>query len=633
MPNSLFRGGLLLATALLTWACDDGVGPPPPPPTLTLTPDIRTIQVGETHRFTATFSDPGDPDGASPEIAWSSLETSVATVSSDGTVLGVGPGTTRIIAAAGSVADTSQIQVVAPPEGCDAAPVTMAVGQARRISGGESLELCLQGGAEYVLVTANATGGTSTALISTEGVTAPVGPPSPSLSPSFSISPLARSAGREPLSVAFERDLRRREREQLTPAAARRPRSGIRAAQAVAPLAEGDLMQLNASTDCEATAPRTGRIRYIGERSIIVADTANPGGGFTAQDFARFGMTYDTLLHQVVTSNFGAPAGMNGESRVVIFFTRAVNELTPADAEGVVGGFFWAGDLFPKTSCLGSNEREMFYVLAPDPAGTINGNVRSVDYVKRSTAGTIAHELQHLVNASRRIFVTDAPAWEESWLNEGLSHIAEELVFYRRMGLAPGQNLGPSQIAGTQERVDITVLYGISNLLRLDNYLQDVEAQGPFQDDDDLATRGASWQYLRYALDRKGGDQRALLRGLVDSPSAGLENLESVLGADPIAWFVDDVAGLYADDAVTAAASEFRHPSWQYRPVLDWAADGFRLQVRSLVQGPATALELEGWGTAYLRAAVSAGTVGRIHIGTDDAPPPADLRLVLMRTR
>jgi hypothetical protein len=182
---------------------------------------------------------------------------------------------------------------------------------------------------------------------------------------------------------------------------------------------------------------------------------------------------------------------MNGESRVVIFFTRAVNELTPADAEGVVGGFFWAGDLFPRASCAGSNEREMFYVLAPDPAGTINGNVRSVAYVQRSTAGTIAHELQHLINASRRIFVNDAPEWEESWLNEGLSHIAEELVFYRRMGLAPGQNLGPAQIAGTQERVDITVLYGISNLLRLDNYLKDVEAQGPFQDDDDLATRGA----------------------------------------------------------------------------------------------------------------------------------------------
>jgi hypothetical protein len=632
MPNSIFRGGLLLA-ALLASACDDGVSPPPPPPTLTITPSVQSIQVGETHRFTASFRDPGDPGGVSPTILWSSLDAAVATVSSDGTVLGVGPGMTRIIATAGPVADTSQIQVEAPPEGCDVAPVTMAVGQVRRFTGGAALDLCLQGGAEYALVAANATGGATTTLISAEGVTAPVGPPSPSLAPSLNIAPLTRSTAREPLSVSFERELRRRERAQLTPAAGRLARNGFRAAQAAAPLAEGDLMQLNASTDCQATSPRTGRIRYIGERSIIVADTANPGGGFTAQDYARFGMTYDTLLHQVVTSNFGSPAGMNGESRVVIFFTRAVNELTPADAEGVVGGFFWAGDLFPRASCAGSNEREMFYVLAPDPAGTINGNVRSVAYVQRSTAGTIAHELQHLINASRRIFVNDAPEWEESWLNEGLSHIAEELVFYRRMGLAPGQNLGPAQIAGTQERVDITVLYGISNLLRLDNYLKDVEAQGPFQDDDDLATRGASWQYLRYALDRKGGDQRALLRGLVDSPTAGLENLQAVLGVDPIAWFVDDVTGLYADDAVTAAATEFRHPSWQYRPVLDWAADGFRLKVRPLAQGLTTSLALGGWGTGYLRAAVSAGTVGKIHIGTADASPPPDLRLVLMRTR
>jgi hypothetical protein len=119
----------------------------------------------------------------------------------------------------------------------------------------------------------------------------------------------------------------------------------------------------------------------------------------------------------------------------------------------------------------------------------------------------------------------------------------------------------------------------------------------------------------------------------VDSPTAGLENLQAVLGVDPIAWFVDDVTGLYADDAVTAAATEFRHPSWQYRPVLDWAADGFRLKVRPLAQGLTTSLALGGWGTGYLRAAVSAGTVGKIHIGTADAPPPPDLRLVLMRTR
>src|SRR5205807_2203657 len=102
-------------------------------------------------------------------------------------------------------------------------------------------------------------------------------------------------------------------------------------------------------------------------------------------------------------------------------YTRAVNELTPAGSSGVIEGFFNPRDLFPTAGnatiqgCSGSNFAEMFYLIVPDPNGTINGNKRSNDQVQRFTIGTTAHEYQHLINAARRIYINNADDFEEVW--------------------------------------------------------------------------------------------------------------------------------------------------------------------------------------------------------------------------
>lgn len=712
MSKFSLRTAYAVVAVLIAAGCDDGLQPERLS-SLAVAPESHTLQVGESHQFTAGFEGGNSPVEA---VLWSSLNPDVATVSTSGMVVGVRPGETAIVAEAGGAADTSHIEVTRtpaqitieplagvapgdvvqlraaivdtegepmtgaavawsvsaptiasvdaqgrltahtegtvivtgvarpvsaevevvirtapPPEGCANGGVELAVGEVRRYKGGTPLSLCLAGGAEYTLVTANAGAAPISTLLAGEGMAEPGAPPMTDL---LAGRTLRTAAPAEPrLDRDFERRLRRRERDQLSPAGAR-SRILARSMQTdVSPVAVGDLMNLNTSTSCSAPEARVGRVRHVGERAIVVADTANPAG-VTAADYASFGALYDTLLYPVVTEHFGEPAGMNGERRVVIFYTRAVNELTPAGSQGVVGGFFWAGDLFARSSCAGSNEREMFYMLAADPQGVINGNPRSVEYVRRVTAGTIAHELQHLINASRRIFINDSPEWEEPWLNEGLSHIAEELVFYDRLGSAAGNNLGAAQLGGTQQRLDVTNRYGISNLMRLDEYLRDPERQGPFQDDDDLATRGASWQYLRYAIDRHGGDERFLLSSLVDSRTSGLANLEAVFGADPRMWFVDDVTGLYADDAVSGAAAVHRHPSWNFRSLFDWINDdGFGLRTRELRDGESASLRLQAWGTAYFRTAVSAARIASVRVGSAEAPPPASLRLVLMRTR
>ena len=264
---------------------------------------------------------------------------------------------------------------------------------------------------------------------------------------------------------------------------------------------------------CEVPDLRSFRIEHQSEHLIIAADVNNPAGGFTPADYQAFAATFESTVWPVVTENFGTPVDIDGNSKVIAFFTRAVNELSPQGSQSVIGGFFFGRDLFPKTAsdrlgaCPTSNEAEMFYLLVPDPNGEVNGNVRSLDLVRRVTSGVIAHEFQHLINSSRRLFVNQSAEWPETtYMEEGLSHIAEELVFYHASGdLRPKQNLGLTQVQSSQAHADAFNFYMASNAGRISRYLKDPSGHAPYDKDDDLETRGAIWSFLRYLADRGAG--------------------------------------------------------------------------------------------------------------------------------
>ena len=146
----------------------------------------------------------------------------------------------------------------------------------------------------------------------------------------------------------------------------------------------------------------------VTDKAIVVADTGNPVGGFTADEYRSIGVTFDTLVDPIDRGAFGAPSDIDNNGHVIMFFTQAVNELTPPQSSTVTLGFFYARDLFPKAApapgpCLGSNVGEVFYLLVPDTGGVVNTNKRSNSLVTTLTNGTVAHEYQHLINASRRM--------------------------------------------------------------------------------------------------------------------------------------------------------------------------------------------------------------------------------------
>lgn len=280
--------------------------------------------------------------------------------------------------------------------------------------------------------------------------------------------------------------------------------------QAINVRVEQPQFNVNAEKGCSEPIMRAARFETQSAHLAIYSDTSNPPGGFSLADYEAFTTKFEELVWPVLTQNFGTPEDIDKNGRVIAFFTKAVNELTKAGSQSVVGGFFYGRDLFPKTpegrftqGCPTSNEAEMFYMLVPDPNGVVNGNVRTLDQVRRTTIGVIGHEFQHLINSSRRLFVNTTALYpEQGYMEEGLSHIAEELLFYTASGLTPKMNISLDTLRATQQRLDAVNAYQTSNLARFRNYLRAPSNNSPYQGDDDLETRGASWSWLRYLADR-----------------------------------------------------------------------------------------------------------------------------------
>ena len=406
-------------------------------------------------------------------------------------------------------------------------------------------------------------------------------------------------------------------------------------------LAVGDLVVLNANAvnACAEPVPRTGRVVAVGTRSVVVADADNPAGGLAAADYAGAAATFDTLVVPFATEAFGEPSDVDGNGRVVLFFTRGVNELTTRDPSGLYdAGFFLVRDLFPRTAtdpdaaCAGSNVGELLYLMVPDPRGTINRNPITVAAVTAGLTRTLIHEYQHLVNASRRLYVnTNAEDWEATWLDEGLSHIAEELLFYRVARLAPRRNLDAAAVRGTAAPARAFETLQLGNFGRLLEYLAAPNQSSPFAEQDSPAARGAAWSFLRYVADHREGSEAAFWRRLANGTAVGFDNLRAALGSVPAPLLRDWATSLLTDE-LPAATAAFQQPSWNLRSLLTTtgpAPGAYPLASIQLAGATPISIPVVGGGTAYLRFAVAANTTGGVY--WDALPSYASMTLV--RTR
>jgi hypothetical protein len=527
--------------------------------------------------------------------------------------------------------------------------VTLAVGEVATFAGPAASEFCVQGtasGAEFMAVPfySDFTGALLRLSISTAGTTTAV---SNRVVPGFNIvkEPAAPRLQRD---EAFEALLRARSESELTPlipiARAEARGNTKRSNIVVAPPQLGDLMNFNtnSSSACTNANIRTGRVVAIGNHAIVVADTANPANGFTSNDYGYFAAGFDTLVYPVDTANFGAPTDKDGNQHVIIFFTRAVNELTPPGQNFYVGGFFFNRDLFPVTTagtvagCAASNFAEMVYMLVPDPNGLVNQNVRGVDFVKGITLGVLAHELQHLINAGRHLYVNQSANFEDAFLDEGLSHVAEELAFFRATGLAPGQDISYASIESSPGLLDAFNTFEAANFRRFREFLTNPLTNSPYATNSNLTTRGAIWSFLRYSADRLGTPEAALWFKLANPPNGvhGLGNLTAAITADLSGWVRDWSIANFADDFVSGAPRIDTQPSWDIRSVIValnqgvWALDTQPIDAMGI-----TSVGIGDGSAAYLRFGVRPGEIGGGRITARASTVPSSFSLSVIRTK
>jgi hypothetical protein len=555
-------------------------------------------------------------------------------------------GATQIVKAASGSAKPVRFaaEVMPIPETCSGSPLTLQPGGSLTFSAQLAGAICISPDPlftrDYVLVAFNTVRAPSSDLLvevlGTEIVSA-ANPPTP--------SPAATRLERPGRDANFELRLRERERHELAPLVRPDASPSPGAAFQLGTPVQGATVALNANSasSCATPIERQGIVRAVSQRAVIVEDIGNPAGGFSTAEYQSIAATFDTLVHPADIDAFGEHTDIDGNGRVVLFYTAEVNKLTPPGApEGFVAGFFFARDLFPRagnsrlSGCATSNQAELMYLMVPDPLGSINGNNRNRQFVQERTIATIAHELQHLINASRRLYVNRGAAYpERRWLDEGLAHVAEELVFWRASGLSPRSNVTGLLLDETPGALDKYRLFQAENVARVGFYLDETNSNWLFSGGTPgVATRGAATWFLRYAADRFAPQDANFWRNLVDSPDTGLRNLERVIQADALLWMRDWAAALYVDDAVHDLASKHQQLSWHLRSVILSQQEGetYPLRTIPLLNGQVSDAELEPAGAAFFRFGVAPSIPARLRIFSTGGDAAA-LSLVLIRTR
>jgi hypothetical protein len=608
--------------------------------------DLRLLAIQTSASVSGVVRDSfGNSTGAG--ITWASRNPALVTVASPASPttsvqVQSRPGQTYLVAtsAVGAAIDSLPVFVLdANSTECAyrASPLTLAVGTSLTLdAAGMACIRSLDVGAEYTLATHLGTAASTSVVVAdvlARGIA--------TLSTTVAEATVATTPGIR----SFEANLRQREVLEIDKHVAgarewytRRPRALVSQARV------GDLTTINVNPIefCSSPDLRTARVAAITNSAVILADTENPTGGFTDAEYESFGAAMDTLVQPLADAAFGAPHDVDNNARVVILFTKAVNELTPrGSSAGIVLGFFYYRDLLPKLSalgaCPGSNVSEMFYVLVPDTGGVASDR-RSKAFVENLVVSTVAHEYQHLINASQRLYNPAAAPIEEVWLNEGLSHVAEELLFYRVAGLQPRQNIGPAQLqSGTPARAAFDK-YQSGNFSRYTQYLASPTFATPIANDDALGTRGATWAFLRYLADRAFTADGDFWSRVVQSELTGIRNVEAALGAKGsgltfLGTMADWAVSVFTDDRLQTE-SAFQQASWDFAGGIPAVGMTDHLDPAVLTHGISNQVSIKAGGTAYMRFGVSQNQEALVQVtGPNNSVLPQGLRLTIVRTK
>jgi hypothetical protein len=342
---------------------------------------------------------------------------------------------------------------------------------------------------------------------------------------------------------------------------------------AAGPPAMNDLrtFQVCAKLDCSRFDRVGARVQALRTKVAIFVDTLAPAGGLDSAALDSIADVFDRRLYAIDTAAFGRESDIDSNSVVLVLMTNTVNKLVTASActaggGSFVAGFFFGADLDPAfRNDTRSNKGEVFYSIVADPGGVLSCPHSTSD-VEKFVPVTFIHEFQHMISFNQHVLVRPGTSGEVLWLNEGLSHYAEELG-------GRSYELTPDATVVDCTSGSMPCRFYAGDLLNAYNYLDSTDKHFllPTAGIGSLAERGAAWLFVRYVVDRYAAGRtlaswNTLTRAMVQTSSTGAQNVATVAG-DPFETVVSrwGLANWVTDDPT--ALAELKYDSWNLHAV------------------------------------------------------------------
>ncbi|MBX7147912.1 hypothetical protein K1X76_02405 [bacterium] len=271
-----------------------------------------------------------------------------------------------------------------------------------------------------------------------------------------------------------------------------------------------------------STVTVTATLRYVTNNFYVYVDNRNAASLSDDEIEQIYGRFDDHVADE--RNLFGEESDVNNDGHFVILLTQAVNELGYSGG-GMLTGYFYAADLYSHSVNPASNEMEIVYSMVPDPSGSFGVRI-TTSFAKANLLGSVApHEFQHMINYNQHV-LEHSGASERSYLNEGLSHLAEDIY--------------------SMDSDHFMAETGIENPSRVAQYL-DATDSTCFTCGSSLVQRGGSYLFIRYLYEQaelgnlSGAQNGAELIGsLLATNKVGMSNIvDAALGSSDTSLFKD----------------------------------------------------------------------------------------------
>jgi hypothetical protein len=313
--------------------------------------------------------------------------------------------------------------------------------------------------------------------------------------------------------------------------------------------------------------------------------------------FATMGSLFEDHVYQADRLSFGSESDVDGNGKLFVVLS---HELGQHLNGGWLLGYFGNDDLLRardgSSDCGGTGSNHADIIYLNDVANAELNGYTSDQAASNLFPATIAHELQHLISLNQRCLLRRCSGSEATWINEGLSKLAEDLAGF---GWNSSQGRSEGSMYLTRSAGQVRGYTGRS-LTRWEG--------------DPIGNYQGAHSFFRYFADRRGA---TFARALVDG-AGGTAGLESALGEPLPRAMADWATALLLSNEPGAPSQRFSYLGSGWSPLherlrhLDW-------QPLLAAGAPAT---LRADGIAVLVSGSAAGGPAEVRVRSDGDGAP-----------